>query len=297
VSATNEIAALTDAELERLVRDLGRVVSKLKVYLRELLRRADVDEDGGLEETRANAALARRLAVDLAGALEQAGYDDAVERVRKAFDRVTDAAEADLEDEVEDFTGVDVSGLTRFVDGTVNRMLALKDRAGERLREVLLLSVTSNLPLENAVAKLAEAARISLQDAVTEASTALMAYGRIAIVDHAEAAGYDLFEYDGPDDEIIREFCSRCVGKVYTRADLDEMNNGTRLKPVSEYLGGYHCRHGLRPVSIEEARAMPRSAIAGREAKAIVFRRKQGPAAMKFAALGQREIRAKRRAA
>lgn len=52
------------------------------------------------------------------------------------------------------------------------------------------------------------------------------------------------YEYAGPVDGLERDFCAdlSAKGKAYTRAEIDDMDNGQGL-PVFTSCGGYNCRH------------------------------------------------------
>ena len=59
-----------------------------------------------------------------------------------------------------------------------------------------------------------------------------------------------LFAFVGPVDSVTRPWCLEHVGRVYTRAEIDALNNG-QISPVFLTGGGYACRH----VFIELSRA------------------------------------------
>lgn len=72
--------------------------------------------------------------------------------------------------------------------------------------------------------------------------TSVSIYGRQV---EALQAGDDpdtKFAYVGPLDEKTREFCLEHIGKVYTRAEIDDLDNG-QLNDVFLTGGGYQCRH------------------------------------------------------
>ncbi len=78
--------------------------------------------------------------------------------------------------------------------------------------------------------------------------TAISIYGRQV---EAEAAGEDAsirFAYMGPVDRKTRDFCLAHVGKVYTRDDIDQLDNG-QLNNVFLTGGGYSCRHTWHEIS------------------------------------------------
>jgi hypothetical protein len=58
----------------------------------------------------------------------------------------------------------------------------------------------------------------------------------------------DVFAYVGPVDAKLRPFCRQHVGKVYTRAEIDALDNG-QLPNTFLTGGGYNCRHVFQAVS------------------------------------------------
>lgn len=89
----------------------------------------------------------------------------------------------------------------------------------------------------------------------TELNTATMAFSRSVTQAKAKSLGLKYFLYIGPDDKITRPFCKARVGKVFTLEEIEKWDNGTDL-PAKQYLGGYNCRHDLRPVSEERAKEL-----------------------------------------
>lgn len=79
--------------------------------------------------------------------------------------------------------------------------------------------------------------------AATYADTALSVYDRTVHEAVFRAVGIDRFILEGPKDVKNRQWCADHVGKVYTRAEIDKMDNGTKLMPVWKYAGGWNCRH------------------------------------------------------
>lgn len=57
-----------------------------------------------------------------------------------------------------------------------------------------------------------------------------------------------LFAFVGPVDAKTREWCLQHVGKVYTRKEIDALDNG-QIGPVFLTGGGYNCRHIWMEVS------------------------------------------------
>lgn len=57
-----------------------------------------------------------------------------------------------------------------------------------------------------------------------------------------------LYAYVGPVDAIIRPFCLQHIGKVYTKAEIEALDNGQLPNPFLTG-GGYNCRHLWAPIS------------------------------------------------
>jgi hypothetical protein len=58
----------------------------------------------------------------------------------------------------------------------------------------------------------------------------------------------DVFAYMGPADVKLRPFCRERVGKVFTREQIEAMDNG-QMPNVFLSGGGYNCRHTFIAVS------------------------------------------------
>ncbi len=84
--------------------------------------------------------------------------------------------------------------------------------------------------------------------AQTLANTSLGAFDTSVMISYAQQANITRFKYDGVLDASTRDFCRKHVGKIYTIAELDKLDNGTDLKPVSVYLGAWNCRHYLTAI-------------------------------------------------
>ena len=96
---------------------------------------------------------------------------------------------------------------------------------------------------------------------------AVIGYSRAVIDESSKERGYEYFQYVGPDDSANRKFCDTHTGKVYTREEIERLDNG-QTSNVMLTAGGYRCRHHLRPVKPEwfgddEWAAMSRKDFAG----------------------------------
>lgn len=78
--------------------------------------------------------------------------------------------------------------------------------------------------------------------------TSLSIFGRQVEALQAGDEPDTVFLYVGPVDEKTRDFCLERVGKVFTRSEIDAMDNG-QLNDVFLTGGGYNCRHVFHEVS------------------------------------------------
>jgi|GEM_PF-3327957 len=128
------------------------------------------------------------------------------------------------------------------------RTIHLQDllEEGEVITRAITQAVTRGMLSRQAVTDiLTEVAKmldLSQARVGTLYDTAVSIYGRQV---EALAAGNDpetKFLYAGPVDERTRDFCLEIVGQVFTRAEIDDMDNG-QLSSVYLTGGGFSCRH------------------------------------------------------
>lgn len=84
----------------------------------------------------------------------------------------------------------------------------------------------------------------------TLANTAVAQFDNAYMIENASQAGVQKFIYDGTIIFTTRDFCRDRVGKIFTLAELELMDNGQGL-PVIPSLGGYNCRHYLTPIVVK----------------------------------------------
>jgi hypothetical protein len=71
----------------------------------------------------------------------------------------------------------------------------------------------------------------------------------------AELGPAQPFLYLGPVDDVTRDWCLDRVGKVYTRAAIEAMDNG-QLPNAMRTGGGYNCRHTFMAVESQALKAL-----------------------------------------
>ncbi len=90
-------------------------------------------------------------------------------------------------------------------------------------------------------------------DMTTELELSIARVYRTANTALAKDNDIERFKYVGPTGGNIRPFCLEYVGKIKTMDEWNELDNGKgQPKPVSEYQGGYRCRHSFVGVIDED---------------------------------------------
>ena len=83
-------------------------------------------------------------------------------------------------------------------------------------------------------------------------NTQIASFNRSVTAVAAENAGIERFRYVGPKPD--RPFCEPLIGKVFTREEIDQMDNG-QTADVLRTAGGYNCRHQWIPIQENTPRA------------------------------------------
>lgn len=245
IKSVNRVAELSDDASRRFARLLAKALRDAE---REILRAL---KDEQPRTAIVKTAQANQLRTELRDALRRAGYDDLAEvAYGTPLDRI--ATEMLATRRIAQESARLTAGITVRLEAI--RQLSIGDLLdeGDELARALWQSAVRGLfggrsrdaILEDLVHHL-DRSQAHLE---TLYDTTVSIYGRQV---EALQAGDDpdaTFLYLGPHDERNRPFCRARVGKVFTRAAINEMNNG-QLDNVFLTGGGYNCRHMFTEVS------------------------------------------------
>ena len=191
----------------------------------------------------------------LESALKEAGLDEKFSEIRSLFDE----RYLELQEEFKATTGKAAllssftrQNLTTLVDARLLMASSFITTYVGDVRAIALESIVAGKKIK-AREVMESAQGRALSNIETEVNTTLMAFQRAVHMEKAKKADTDKFIYVGPLDKITRRFCKDKVGRVYTRAEINAMDNMQNL-PVSLFCGGYNCRHHWRPISDELAK-------------------------------------------
>ena len=242
-------------ELERAARNTADTVTRISAtFAREL---ASVLRDterrlppllGASKDSRTaivKASQANRLRKDLRTVLKKAGYDELVDvstgdRLDRITAKVLDGRRlAQQSSKLAAGAELRLNGLKAM---NLENLLEEGDELARALWNATVRGIFGSQPVGSILAGLGQVIDKTQPQIETLYDTAITIYGRQV---EALQAGDDEdtpFLYAGPDDEKTREFCQERVNQVFTRAEIDAMDNG-QLGDVFLTGGGYNCRH------------------------------------------------------
>jgi len=240
------VERLTDRAVSDFELALAQVVRQIERQLRGLV--AGVAE--GSRTAIIKAAKASRLRNELRNLLTDAGFDNLLDHATDAaLDRLAQAA---LQSEV----GKDVSAFVASLRPRIDALkaLALSDLIGQgdlvasALWRATVNGVFSARPTDAILRDLIGLIDDTVPHIRTLYDTTVSIYGRQVEQLMTKGEPDELFVYLGPLDQVTREWCEERVGKVFSRAEIDEMDNGQLPTPMLTS-GGYNCRHAFTLIS------------------------------------------------
>lgn len=233
-----------ERQLAQLKADLERQIARTQELLERRLRDGLLDE--GVEA-------ARRVGDELADLLKKNfnavidGYEAASAAVGERTLETLAAAGIP-----EAFVTQSITSLRLQVDGTLADITTLSREAQAELRTLIVDTVRSQVPPGEALQALTDKLNGAAAKVATHVDTGIAAFDREVVIQSSEAAGVEWFLYDGPLDQLTRPYCDARVGKRFTLASLDAVDNDTGPNPPSRYCGGWNCRHRLTPLLLQE---------------------------------------------
>lgn len=130
----------------------------------------------------------------------------------------------------------------------IAQLLGLRGRTGRRVAGVVLDGIHGRRHIAEVRAQLARILDQSDVQARTLYDTMIGILRRQVKLEHATGAADELFFYVGPLDDVTRDFCVEHIGRVLSRAQIDDLDNGQLPDPLLT-AGGYNCRHIWQRVS------------------------------------------------
>lgn len=246
LSAAEQVAVVADDLGRRFAKELQRVQIDLERELRRLLVKA---QEGSRTAT-ISAARGLQLRRQLREVLEAAGYDDlaatattgGLQRMARAVERLNLAAK------VATFTSRDATRIAALKELARLDLLAVGDEVAVALWRSTVQGLFSLRPANDILDDLADVLDDEMPKVRTLYDTTTSVFGRQVEALKSSGEPDELFAYIGPADSKVRPFCAKHLGKVYSRKDIDAMDNG-QLPNVFLTAGGWNCRHTFQAIS------------------------------------------------
>lgn len=247
VRAIDQTAATVDRLGERFAAELAAVLRLVERRLRPLV----VDASQGSRTRIIQATIANQTRKALQDVLTASGYDDLAE---SAYGTRLDRLVAGVLETRR--LAQQTAKLSGAFDQRVLALQALHTldlldegvAVSRALWQAVSRGVFNAQPVDRILSDLFDELDASEAQIRTLYETSVSIFGRqveaLQAGDDPEAA----FAYMGPADKKTRPFCRIHVGRVYTRAEIDALDNG-QLDNVFLTGGGYNCRHVWTEVS------------------------------------------------
>jgi len=247
IGAAQKIAETAEQASRAFAQQLAQVLRDTERKLGPLVR--EVSE--GSRTAIVKAALANRTRRAIRDALLTSGYDDLAESALSGPLDVLTARVLDTRRLAQA-----VAKLSGAFDQRIEalKLLHLSDLLdeGDAVTRVLWQATTRGVfgsrTADAILADLGEILDGSAPQIRTLYDTSVSIFGRQVEALQAGEAAETPFAFFGPIDEKTRPFCLQHAGRVYTRAEIDALDNG-QLDNVFLTGGGYNCRHVWTEVS------------------------------------------------
>lgn len=248
----------TDALLSDFTAKLKPIVDGASSAVGSYLQGALAVTEGVIDPTAANDAILSGIAARYESELADAGLPELIAEFTGSFpgqlpflqetmDSITNAL--GRAPEKIDFTAREKALLARAEVNASAKIDSVVRVAAEAASERALLSI-AGLPFKDLVSEIATQTGRSITAATGWADTAVSMWYRTAtdrafqVIEDGLPTEVHRYRYVDPLDKVTRPFCRHLLsaGKSYTRAEVDDMDNG-QIPGVFVSAGGFRCRH------------------------------------------------------
>lgn len=247
VKGAQATAAKIDAASRAFERELAKVWRDLGRQLPALI----ADAAQGSPTAIVRAARAQQLRRELRKALEAAGYPSLAESAYGApVDELTDRVLATrrLASVTANLSKSATTKLEALRTLHLGDLLDEGDVVAKALWQATTRGIFGSQSLDKILGDLGDVLEGREPHIRTLYDTSLSIYGRQVEALQAGDEPETTFAYLGPVDDVTRPFCYQYAGRVMTRAEIDDLDNG-QLDNVFLTGGGFNCRHTWVEVS------------------------------------------------
>lgn len=247
--------------LKRIVEQVKQREKSIELFLEKLSHiydRSVADLLQELRDKKPGAANAARIISELDDVMADYGFSEAfAEQLSIYRDEITDIekelARLGVRDDI--LTGVDVETVEALAQFNSKKIASTFERMIGDSESLIFRSYILGEPVNLETVKEQVSGRVFSQ-VKTEMNTAMATFARTVTAKKGIDAGFELYLYIGPEDDVTRPFCDELLDKdppIYTLEEISAMDNEQGMDVFSSG-GGYNCRHQWRPVTVEMAR-------------------------------------------
>jgi hypothetical protein len=241
VRGASKIADLGDRLGQRFATDLSRVLRQLERRVRPIV----VDASDGSRTAIIRAGIANRTRKALETALSDSGYEDlATSAYGARLDNLVEAVLSNrgLAGKAAKLTGAFDERVAAIKALHATDLLDVGDEMAKELWQSVTRGVFGARDPQDILADLGDIVDATEPQIQTLYDTGVSIVGRQVEALQAGADPETRFAFMGPVDAKTRDWCLEHVGRVYTRDEIDQMDNG-QIDNVFLTGGGYNCRH------------------------------------------------------
>lgn len=247
------MSAIDTAE-KRLVRMVSVLVRQMREHLAstaESLR----TRDGKITRDALNIARAGSAARVLRDEIVSRGIGSVRISLRRQLDEIIKDVAARSKDLGLDgmFGEASREAIAAIADADDREIASLAGQAADRVSSYLMRAVTGGGDRDTLLLDIQRILDSTERQAETLVGTILNSFGRQLTIMQAEENDIEEYAYVGPDDDVIRDWCSHWVGLRGTPEEFEETaedwGRDKQPGPVMVYGGGYNCRHRFVPIT------------------------------------------------
>jgi hypothetical protein len=236
-AALDELDAEFLANLQAVLRALRQKVNAL---VRQMAR-----ERGRIVSTQVNLGIAQQAEAQLRQTMLQAGLADTVAQAYSHLPKLL--AFTDISTKALLATEFNVNTLEAFRVLKVTELGDFSEALVGDIRGIVMRGVFGAQSEQSLIAEMEQVIEDSAAHASTIYDTALSEFVQTSKILGADNTPDEAWLYAGPIDNRIRPFCLARVGRVFSRAEIDQWDNGQLPNPMITR-GGYNCRHQLHRI-------------------------------------------------
>lgn len=244
----------SEAELTRM---LKATFSGMESYLRDVIMQMET-EDGKIKVNALNIARLNDALQSIGQQMQVLGLDESLQRQQELLEGIAEDILGEFEDidKESKYSQTSHEAISLLLEGADSSLTQVAGAAQEQVGTYLRAAILGGGERDSLINDIAKALEVRLNQAETLATSTLNSFARQLTVLHGQEAGVEWYAYEGPDDDVTRDWCAHWVGMRGTTDDFensaDDFGREGQPGPVMSWGGGYNCRHQFIPLAPDQ---------------------------------------------